>query len=399
MREFVKKRKLRSKIFDLGGRKRMLRTGIKKPLHYVGDKGELEDIDLTPTLDRGQHFISKAPYKARIGLDFPGYRYTGERGTVSAELVAINGNPIAKREPDYGDKRFCWRGISLDTDCAIIPRNARLDAIITLHSENAPRSFTWEILGDKTMMRPVIGRDAKGRPLNLEQEWNGDRLTITWTGEITERKHARKKQPSPGPAYPVWIDPTVNEAITAGADDATSFFYGGMTFFDATAAIGAIGYAAIYQYVGFRFQGVALPNISEISSVDSATLTIDVTLADDGVSIRVYGNDVNDAAVWANPGNLMGNITKTAAFANFSSFSSTGTKNIDVSSIIQEIISRAGWASGNDLALVAFPTGTTYASIAMYEHATRQEAQLDITYTEVGGDAPFLRPGGIFGLS
>lgn len=391
MREIIKKRGLRSKKFDLGDRKKMLRLGIKKPLHYISDEGKLEDIDLTPTLDRGQHFISKAPYRARIGRNFPGYRYTGERGTISAELVAVGGNSIARREPEYKDKRFLWRGIAFETDCAIIPRNARLDAVVTLHSENAPRSFAWEVLGDKFMMRPVVGRDAAGRPLEIEQSWNGDRLDIVWTGQVMDRRSARRKKIPPGPVYPVWIDPTVNEAITTGADDATSFFAGASSLFDASATVGNIGSASIYDvHAGFRFQGVALPNISEIASINSAILTLDVTLANAGASVRIYGNDVDDAAVWADPGNLMKNITKTTAFANFSGFGSTGQKTIDVSSIIEEIITRTGWASGNDLALVAFPTGSTYANVAMYEHASRQEAQLDIVYTEPGGAAAMM---------
>jgi hypothetical protein len=382
MREFVKKRRMNSKTFDLGGRKRMLRTGIRKPLHYVDQDGRLADIDVTPTLDRGQHFISKAPYKVRIGRDFPGYRYTGARGTISAELVAINGNPIAKREPDYADKRFYWRGISLDTDCTIIPRNARLDAIVTLHSENSPRSFTWEILGDKTMMRPVIGRDAKGLPLELEQDWTGDRLTIKWTGSIIDGKRARKSAVAREPVYPVWIDPTVNEEIVAGADDASSNYYGNFDTNNTVLVAGSTGISSTH-YAGLRFQSIAIP---QGVTIDSAILTIDVTSVSGTPSIRIYGNDVDNAAAWADPGNLIKNITKTTAFVSLSPVA-TGITTAGVSAVVQEIMNRVGWNSNNAIAFFFEHAGgaNEFFNFAAYEHATRDEAQLDITYTEAGG--------------
>lgn len=405
MRELVKKRRMNSKTFDLGGKKRMLRLGIKKPLHYVNEQGQLEDIDLTPTLDRGQHFISKAPYKARIGRDFPGYRYAGGRGTISAELVEIGGNPFPKREPEYKDKHFFWQSISLDTDCAIIPRNARLDAIVTLHSENAPRSFTWEILGNKTMMRPVIGRDAKGRPLDLEQDWAGDRLTITWTGKIIDGKRARKGMATNEPVYPVWIDPTVNEEIVAGADDASSLWnnYGAsfLNFTDgSTELLAGTFIDGIYRgYAGLRFQTLAIPNAA---SIDSATLTIDIISIDGMPSVRVYAADVDDAGVFSSPSNRIKNVVRTTAFAAIAP-SATGTFTAGVTSVVQEVINRAGWASNNDIAFPMVPQavggGDNSFQFAAYEHTTRDEAQLDITYTAAAADTPFLRPAGIFGLS
>lgn len=405
MREFRKKRKMNSKTFLLDNGKRMLRTGIRKPLHYVDQDGKLADIDVTPTLDRGQHFISKAPYKARIGRDFPGYRYTGARGTISAELVAINGNPIAKREPDYADKRFCWRGIALDADCTIIPRNAALAALVTLHSENAPRSFTWEILGDRAMMRPVIGRDAGGRSLELGQEWNGDRLTITWTGRIIDGKSARRGQAGDKPKYPVWIDPTVNEGIVAGADDASSswsqngavlrgFANNATRLFAGTFST---GYSL--SYAGMRFQSIPIPNGT---TIDSAVLTIDITDRTGTPSLRLYAVDTDDAAAFANPANLILNAARTTAFVAISP-TSTGFYTIGATGPVQEVLSRAGWASNNDMAVMLIPVvvnaGGDFIGFAAYEHTTREEAQLDIVYAGGGDEVPFLRPGGIFGLS
>lgn len=389
MREITSKRNLHSKTFDLGNGKRMLRSGIRKPLHYINEQSKLEDIDLTPTLDRGQHFISKTSYKARIGRDFPGYRYTGARGTISAELVEINDNPVAKREPEYADKRFYWRGLSLGVDCTIIPRNAGLDALITIHDKNTPRKFTWEIDDTAGMMRPIVGRDALGRTLELEQEWSGGRLTITWTGKVIDGKWARRGEPLQEPKYPVWIDPTVNEAIIAGADDVWSFTGAGSDFRpnNTNLYMGAYSTGNYYFNAGLIFQTIAIPNSA---TINSAVLTIDILSITGTPSVKVYGNDVDDAAVWANPGNLPVNVTKTTAVVTINP-SATGLYTIGVTGAAQEIVSRTGFASNNDIAFVLLGqnvgAGNDFASFAAYEHATRQEAQLDIVYTVAGGGA------------
>jgi len=383
MKEIVEKRTLRTKTFDLGGGKYTLRTGIKKPLHYVDARGELCDIDVCPCEDRGQFLIDKAPYTARIGRDRPAYRYTGASGTVSAELVEIAGEPVKMAEPEVADNRFYWRGLAADFDCTIVPRNARLDALVTLHSDDAPRAFAWEILGNKSMLRPVIGRDAKGRPLEIEQAWDGDRLRIRWTGKVIDKSGARQGKPIDQPKYPVWIDPTVNEAVVAGGDDAHSIYkYGSFNASGTEITVAFSNYLSTI-FGGWRFQSVAVP---QGVTVDSATLTLDVLdVRNDAASVDFYGNDTDDAAVWST-GNRMGAITKTTAKAN-QSFSTafTGTVGVDVTSIVQEILDRTGWASSNDMAIIGkgldLAGSFNTVQFAAYEHASRQEAQLDITYT------------------
>ena len=388
MREIVEKRNLRSKTFDRGGDKRLLRIGIRKPLHFLNEEGALQDIDLTPSLDRGQHYIANAPYKVRIGREFPGYRYTGERGAVAVELSGINGKPVGRREAEYADGRFCWRGVSLDVDYSLIPRNARLDAILTLHSKNAPRKFSWEIDGNRSILRPIRGSDAKGRPLELEQSWDGDILLVEWTGKVIDKRAARKGQPLAEPIYPVWIDPSVNEAIVAGADDVSSAVgttTGALRTSDANIQCGVSSTNNYKRYAGLRFQTMAIPNGT---TIDSAVLTVDITSITGSPSAKVYAVDLDDAAAWSDPGNRPKDITKTTAVATIGP-AATGSYTIGVTAHIQEIVNRTGFASSNDMAFALFGQTATGASnyfcFAAYDHATRTAAQLDINYAGGGG--------------
>ena len=54
MREIVEKRNLRSKTFDRGGDKRLLRIGIRKPLHFLNEDGALQDIEVVVSWQDGR---------------------------------------------------------------------------------------------------------------------------------------------------------------------------------------------------------------------------------------------------------------------------------------------------------------------------------------------------------
>src|SRR5690606_20998312 len=95
-----------------------------------------------------------------------------------------------------------------------------------------------------------------------------------------------------------------------------------------------------------------------------------------------------DAPAWSE-GSRVRTITKTAAFTTITP-SGTGLYTIGVTGIMQEIVNRAGWASGNDVRFGLFDnvgSGSNNVVMAALEHATRTEAQLEIEYEEAGGAA------------
>lgn len=174
--------------------------------------------------------------------------------------------------------------------------------------------------------------------------------------------------------------PTINESIVATGDDA----YSTPSYLSVNAARNPVGaVVGVAAYGGARFQTLAIP---QGSTIDSATLTTfkDSTGAS-SVTVRIYGADVDDAGAWS-ASNRMRLITKTAAYHEFATTSGADAnpQNRDVTAIVQEIVNRAGWASGNDMGFACFPqtaTGTRTWNFADYNHATLDAAALEVTFT------------------
>lgn len=392
MRELIEQRTLTTKTWDLGGGKFKKRFS-GSPLHYMRD-GQCHDIDLTDRMDRGHCLIDKAGYALRIDPEGMAYRYTSSAGkAVSIELTAINRNPIGKRKCTRDGNAYEWKGVSLDTDYQIVPSRKGVATYLVLHSENAPRQWEWTIDGATSLIRPIVGRDAKGRILELVTKQDAGKLAVKWTGHATTRRALRQKKADAWGtdiAYPVRIDPTVNEQIVNGSDNASSndFYLFGTQFFTDYQTLRAgcsSSFALVHFYAGLRFITIAIP---QGDSISSALITVRVTSVTGSPQVRVYGNDVDDAPVWSSS-NLIKNITKTTALATITP-TGTGYYSFGVTGIVQEIVDRAGWSSSNDMAFGFFDQiGFTfnYFSFAGLAHPTLDEAQLDIVYTTGGGGA------------
>lgn len=389
MKEVIERRTSHSKTFHLNSNKYQCSTTLG-PCHYRDSEKQLQDIDLRCRDDRGAYLMDKAPHTVRVAKNSPSYRYTGQLGTISVELVAINDNPMARRElvreaPTGALRRresLSWQSIALDTDYQIIPTVSGCATLITLHSANAPRKWRWEIIGDD-ILSPIVGHDANGYPLELLVTRIGEFLDVTWTGRIYDAKRLRKGARSVlPPAYPVTIDPIVNEVIPSNANDAGSVAGFGSSF-QANAANILQGYSTVVGsgWSGFRFTTIAIP---QGATITAATLTFDISNTFGSPSSRFYADAADNPGVWATT-DRMKNITKTAAFAAFAPIVTTNGFTIGATSVVQEIISRTGWSSNNAMRFAGFNQAgigaDNSAAIAALDHATLTEARLDITYT------------------
>ena len=102
----------------------------------------------------------------------------------------------------------------------------------------------------------------------------------------------------------------------------------------------------------FRFQNVTVPNATTIST---ATLTLIVGAAASATfNMTIEGEDANDSAQYATYEDA-DDVTETTAGVTWAGSSGWATSDVEVSpdikTIIQEIVNRGGWASGNDLTL------------------------------------------------
>ncbi len=120
---------------------------------------------------------------------------------------------------------------------------------------------------------------------------------------------------------------------------------------------------SIEQTVGIRFTGVSVPNGATILSASIQFVADEVST--DPTSLIIEGEAIDDAVTFQNvSGNITArertgqNIAWSPAPWNIRGEAGPDQQTPDLSFIIQEIISRPGWATGNALVVIITGTGT-----------------------------------------
>lgn len=391
MRELADKRTRFSKTFELSDGRCRLEAG-QQPCHFVRN-GQFVDIDLTHHVDaaRDQFVFQNCPYSLRIDRNAPAYAYNALDGKrVSIELITQARGCLAE------GGLYKWGNVGRDTDYVIQPLPAGCTTLLILAGPDAPREWSWRVDGDTDLIVPLVGNDSAGRRLELVEtrDQTTGTISVRWTGRTLSGRALRRERRaawSEDVTWPVVIDPTINENIVANGDDASSYWSNnGATFYAFTAnsvsiAAGRIG--TNHFYAGLRFQTIAIANTA---TIDAATLTIRTLALTGTPNTNIFGNDVDDASIWANPGNRIKNITKTTAVVNKADWVAASDNDVTVTSIVAEIIARAGWASNNDLAFGFFNnvgSGSHAVLFASLNHATLTEPRLAITFSAAGAAA------------
>ncbi len=171
-------------------------------------------------------------------------------------------------------------------------------------------------------------------------------------------------------------------SVAASADDADEGTSGTV---DITG--GAMTLTAANQYFGFRFQGVGIP---AGSTIDAAT--IDVYLLSgsfDDPNLDIYGEDVDDAAGFsASSYNISGRALTTAVTGWSATGIGTGVKTSpDFKGVVQEIVDRAGWNSGQDMVIIMAGKAGSAFRVRTYDAGGGSYGTLKVTYTEPSGGA------------
>lgn len=132
-------------------------------------------------------------------------------------------------------------------------------------------------------------------------------------------------------------------------------------------------YDGVYYDVeaGLRFNNITIDNAETISD---AYLSVYADTANGAGSVtsvfgKIYADDVDDAAAWGTS-SRPSQITTTTASVDWDP--STWTNNTwvnspDISTVIQEIVNRGSWASGNDLRIAIWNDGTTGQNVVAFE--------------------------------
>lgn len=188
---------------------------------------------------------------------------------------------------------------------------------------------------------------------------------------------------------------TITVRVAAGGDD--GYAYAPSTFNNNAAGV-YFGKGATAVYNTFmRFLSVAIP---KGSTINSAKITFEAALSLSGttVIVRLVGNDIDDAVAPTNYTEIT-NLDFTTAVVEWSPAawtSGTTYDSPDIADIIQEIIDRAGWVSGNDLQVLLIHYGSStnaYRYATSYDGTPADAPLLTVDFTpppSVGGFWPFF---------
>ena len=364
------KRKPNSKEFDFGGGKRRLVQSIRR-LHYE-DGGAQHDIDLTP-VDLGDRWrIDQAPYIVEIRKDRLEFTYTSRRGgSVTVSASNIGGPPLVTPVVDESEGthiRFDDVRPGLDIYFEFTPNTVRIFKV--LKSPAAPVEFTWDVKEDEgaafSVMSSLVGFASKldglkRRKLDLTRTvgpvliTNGVKsytVTERFNGRASEifDPVTRRKEWKTDLVYPLVIDPDITENITDTADDVYSWENGSFAASPNNIYAGH-GFGSDF-YAGLRFQTI---NLDKAVTIDLANLIVEIAHVANTPVTKVFGDDVDDAPVFST-GDRVKNITQTTASTDFDP-TTTGSKTVDITSIVQELVDRDGWSANNDMRFALFDDG------------------------------------------
>lgn len=136
------------------------------------------------------------------------------------------------------------------------------------------------------------------------------------------------------------------------------------------------------QAIGMRFTGISIPKGSTITQ---AYIEFQVSEASgESTTVTLRGQAINNAGAFTKTAYNISNRAKTTAavsWSNIPAWTSVGAKvqTPDLSGVIQEIVNRNGWVSGNSLAIIVEGNGRRIA--AAFEASSLNPAMLHIVYS------------------
>lgn len=145
-----------------------------------------------------------------------------------------------------------------------------------------------------------------------------------------------------------------------------------------------------YWWSGFRFSTVTIPVGATITSA-KLTFTDYANASPSAYGVTIKCEDADSAANFTTTADILGR-TRTTASASWNTPTSTTVDTTrdttDFASAVQEVVDRAGWASGNALMVIlesiSGTAGDQYQAY-FYEDSTTKCALLTIEYTLGGG--------------
>lgn len=191
---------------------------------------------------------------------------------------------------------------------------------------------------------------------------------------------------------------TLNRQISQNIDDVDNTNNGGTWSSNASSALNIGNPGAVTRNISLRFLNVTIPQGATINSAKIRFVAL--STKSPNVTTRIQGVDEDNTAqfdVSPDPQDTARERTKTTASVNWNGvIAETAEANLDtpdITSIVQEIVDRGGWASGNAMGFFLSDNGSSggeYISVYEYASGTTKTAILIVDYDS--GGSPSVSP-------
>jgi len=185
--------------------------------------------------------------------------------------------------------------------------------------------------------------------------------------------------------YPLTVPPiSISSQISTGNDDVEEYSDG--TMYMTSSDLELVDDEDdndFDQTIGLRFTNIQVPAGKVITS---AYIEFEVDETDSGTTdVYIRAEDIDDAPAFTTTNSNLSSRTPTSEFAYWSipAWNTTSQKqnSVDISNVIQEVVDRGGWSTGNDIAIIITGGNGTRTAEA-YEGESANAATLYITYDD-----------------
>jgi hypothetical protein len=135
---------------------------------------------------------------------------------------------------------------------------------------------------------------------------------------------------------------------------------------------------------GFVYQDVTIPPGSTITSCVMDVYLPNASYDDPNLIIQMEAADTV-STFGSNNYNMDRPLTTSYVIWNQSSIGTGWIQTPDFASVLQDVIDRPGWASGNDISVIMTSLSGCNVRINAYDNGNSTQAALSVVYSEGGG--------------
>jgi len=378
-------------------------TSSINDIHYKDTEGKWQDINTNII----NYEIEEAPYNLEVyNTGSIGFNIESKNGgSVDIKLISLKEQGSDKNLlPSFGspvtkNNIVTWSSQDIDINVEAYNTEVKLKTIIkksiSTSSDKLILEYDYiESPGEVYLTCRVKDSGTEENGEDSEVIFNKDTINNKLIETVTLRNVI----------YPLKIDPTISVKVASGSDDATMYWDWGSWNYRLVSYL-YVGYNDSGQYKfghGMRFTGISIPQATTITD-SYIKYTCAVANTNTPVIARIIGNDVDNATTFSTQsdyqnrrGTIVGGANNdyiTTASIDWPSIPEMPTIGLkydtpDITSIIQEIIDRPGWVSGNAIVLWcddyenrATGPNNTRRMLVNYEMDPNNPPELFVTYT------------------